>query len=410
MPISAVLQFRRALAHMDTDFPFGPLFGNCDTREDCVASAQDVYLRLLLENPDSNGVLQFDTIAALAKGKNGDLNYEKVKALIRVFRPERDGSLSLLDFARSVDTVYKELRLLRASVASSSKIDEALENIFNIVFYAVMIIVILTLMGFDPLSLFLSLSSIILAFAFMIGSASAKYFEGLLFILVQRPYGIGDRINVSSPQVDAVSTGAQGWIVENVTLFTTSIVLGATNERATISNGSLASSRIINGTRSTKAVIWFLLRFGLDVPYQKTEIFKMAVEKFVKARPREWLSFLGFRATQVAADLGYIEYIVVLQHRDSWQNIGALLQSKAILQSFCLELQKKMDMRYKSPPLPVDLKISDQATSQIISGVAPPGGIDGASGGSVLGRDPHDVAYDIQQHELDAVAAMFEGS
>ena len=50
----------------------------------------------------------------------------------------------------------------------------------------------------DPLALFLSLSSVILAFAFVIGSASAKYFEGVLFILVRRPYGIGDFIHVSN--------------------------------------------------------------------------------------------------------------------------------------------------------------------------------------------------------------------
>jgi len=43
----------------------------------------------------------------------------------------------------------------------------------------------------DPLGLFLSMSSIILAFAFMIGSASSKYFEGLLFILVRRYVRLG---------------------------------------------------------------------------------------------------------------------------------------------------------------------------------------------------------------------------
>jgi hypothetical protein len=78
----------------------------------------------------------------------------------------------------------------------------------------------------------------------------------------------------------------------------------ATNERATISNGSLAKSRIINGGRSPKAVLYFLLKFGLDVPYERIEVFKSAVEKFVKARPREWLSLLGFRATRVEADQG----------------------------------------------------------------------------------------------------------
>ena len=36
------------------------------------------------------------------------------------------------------------------------------------------------LLDSDPLALFLSLSSVIVAFAFMIGSAASKYFEGIL--------------------------------------------------------------------------------------------------------------------------------------------------------------------------------------------------------------------------------------
>ena len=73
----------------------------------------------------------------------------------------------------------------------------------------------------DPLSLFLSLSSIIFAFAFMIGSASSKYFEGLLFILVRRPYGIGDIIHISNVEQETSVDGSQGWIVQNVSLFET---------------------------------------------------------------------------------------------------------------------------------------------------------------------------------------------
>jgi hypothetical protein len=43
--------------------------------------------------------------------------------------------------------------------------------------------------------------------------------------------------------------------------------------------------------------------------------------------------------------------------REAWQNVVALLVSKAQVASFCLELSKKLDMRYKSPPLPVDLAV-----------------------------------------------------
>lgn len=163
---------------MDTSFPFSGAFGVADTRENCVASAQAVYDRLLLKNRTVNGRLHFDVIATLALDKRGELNQNEATELIRTFRPERDGTISMVDFVRSVDAVYRELRMLRATVAASSKIDKALESIYNMIFYVVAFCIILSVTGFDPLALFLSLSSIILAFAFMIGSASAKYFEG----------------------------------------------------------------------------------------------------------------------------------------------------------------------------------------------------------------------------------------
>jgi hypothetical protein len=66
--------------------------------------------------------LTFDVLALLAVRRQGDLDEQKLKALIKLFRPDREGNLTLLDFAKSVDTVYKELRLLRASVANASKV------------------------------------------------------------------------------------------------------------------------------------------------------------------------------------------------------------------------------------------------------------------------------------------------
>jgi hypothetical protein len=82
-----------------------------------------------------------------------------------------------VDFIKSVDIVYKSVRLLRASVANASKIDGKFEDIINILFYTVCVCVILSRLGFDPLALFLSVSGVILAFAFAIGSASSKVSE-----------------------------------------------------------------------------------------------------------------------------------------------------------------------------------------------------------------------------------------
>jgi hypothetical protein len=56
----------------------------------------------------------------------------------------------------------------------------------------------------------------------------------------------------------------------------------------------------------------------------------------------------------------YIIYRLILLH--SGQNVIPLLVCKAQVSAFCLELSKKLDMRYKSPPLPVDLSLVQRTT------------------------------------------------
>jgi hypothetical protein len=187
--IASVLKFRNALAFINDRYPFSYQFGPAATREDCIESCQDVYQKLLLQPGGmENQLLRFETLALIATSAEGQIDQAKAKDLVRVFRPDRQGNLSVLDFIKSVDVVYKELRFLQASIENSSQIDKSFENLVNVVFYAIVISFILSQLGFDPFSLFLSLSSVVLAFAFAIGSASAKYFEGLLFILVRIRY------------------------------------------------------------------------------------------------------------------------------------------------------------------------------------------------------------------------------
>lgn len=67
-------------------------------------------------------------------------------------------------------------------------------------------------------------------------------------------------------------------------LYSTTVRLAATNEVATYSNGSLAQSRIINAARSPQAVVSVLAKFASNTNYAKIELFKKAVEKFIKDR------------------------------------------------------------------------------------------------------------------------------
>lgn len=129
--VRAILKFRQSLTFLDTPFTFSYAFGVVDTRENCIESAQEVYMRLLLDTSDAE-TLNFHIFATLALRRDGTLHSDILKDLIKLLRPDRDGELSMIDFIKSVDTVYKKARLLRASVKNAQKIDRAFELIFNI--------------------------------------------------------------------------------------------------------------------------------------------------------------------------------------------------------------------------------------------------------------------------------------
>jgi len=188
--------------------------------------------------------------------------------------------------------------------------------------------------------------------------------EGMIFILVQRPYGVGDRIHVSSVEAESDPNGSSGWIVEKVSLFSTTVYWGSTNEYATMSNAAIANSRIINAARSPHAMLQVTMKFGIDVPFDRIVIFKSAVEQYMKARPREWLQLVGFRASTVTVDRGFIEYNIIALHREAWQSIGTILESRATLTSYCSEVAKQLDMRYTSPSLPVSLTVAAPSSGE----------------------------------------------
>mmetsp|Transcript_8520 Transcript_8520/g.25234 ORF Transcript_8520/g.25234 Transcript_8520/m.25234 type:complete len:510 (-) Transcript_8520:670-2199(-) len=396
--IGAILQFRKSLSKLDSKYPFSYSFGKAGMRDQCVQSAQSLYLRLLGSSPDRT--LHFNVLGLLALQPDGSLNEDKLKSLIKVFRPDRDGRLSLIDFVKSVDAVYKEIKLLRASVRSSQKIDKSFEKIFNVVFYFVLALLILSALGYNAIFVFGSLSSVILSFSFMISQASSKFVEGLLFIICRRPYDIGDNITVQPVNSESSMNGSAFWIVRDIDLLTTTVLFAFTGEVATLSNGSIANSRIMNGARSAPAVLYVTLRFSVDTSFEKLEIFREAVSQYVHKRPREWVKLSDIKNSDVSTEKGYVEYLVVLQHVNNWQELGSLFTSRSHARTFCHELSKQLDIRYQSPSLPVDLNFATPAGAALRESLA---GIPEDRVPSVVPQPPHPFSSDSDQiRELTA--------
>jgi hypothetical protein len=102
------------------------------------------------------------------------------------------------------------------------------------------------------------------------------------------------------------------------------------------------------------------LIFPIETPYETLEIFKVAVEEYLKARPREWLALNAFRVNYLQGEKSWMRIEVVIQHRDSWQNVGTILDSKGNFMSYCTEVQKMLGIQYKAPHLPIEMTIGDR--------------------------------------------------
>jgi hypothetical protein len=123
----------------------------------------------------------------------------------------------------------------------------------------------------------------------------------------------------------------------------------------------MANLRIINSARSPRAQLQFYMKFGVSVKPETIEEFKNQLFYHIRSKPRQWLCPLAFRLSKIAADLGYVEYFILLQHRESWQQIGGLLNSLSDVQQFSFELSTSLGMDFQSPALPIHFDSSSSA-------------------------------------------------
>ncbi len=142
---------------MDTDHPLSVPFGLANTQKHCAESSHKVFERLRLKHPESD-VVKFETLLAIALNDDGTVDRGKATSLRKVFRPHRNGDISLLDFVKATNDVYKRIKMFRAKTLNSAQLDDAFEQLINIVFYFGIMLLALGIFGVDPFSVFISMT------------------------------------------------------------------------------------------------------------------------------------------------------------------------------------------------------------------------------------------------------------
>lgn len=160
----------------------------------------------------------------------------------------------------------------------------------------------------------------------------------------------GDRITITGAEQVANPTNADTWLVEDISLTTTTLRFSSTNEQATINNASVANSRIVNHARSPRATVSIRICFTIDASQRQLDEYKRRLEEFFQDRPRLWVGLIHYRSERVDSDNGLVEYIYRAQHVKSWQDMGAIMKSKGEWERCADSLATEMGIIFDSPP------------------------------------------------------------
>ncbi len=161
-----------------------------------------------------------------------------------------------------------------------------LRNLAKVIFYIMLVLTIIPLLGINVTSIVALLASAGLAIGMAL-SGTLQNFAGGVMILLLKPYRVGDFI----------SAQGQSGTVEEIQLFSTKIL---TPDRQTIyiPNSSISSAIVDNYSRSaTRRVDWSVsISYGDDIDAARTAIFAMlaAHDKVLKdPEAQVWVASLN---------------------------------------------------------------------------------------------------------------------
>ena len=214
-------------------------------------------------------------------------------------------------------------------------------------------LLLLSLLNFDPWSLLLSITSLLVSFSFAFGQTVSKYVHGMMMIAVFRPYDLGDRVYLApmgSVESGPASNGVNSWLVEEISLGETKLRYGATGETAYISNYWLADMRCYNLNRTQPATVKIVSNFHISI-FDKDNLaqLKEALEKYVREHPRRWSSLDFVLCDKIDTNMENAVFILSFRHRHNWQEAASIKLHQSDLLQYIMAVSKKIGVDECSP-------------------------------------------------------------
>ncbi|KAL1520951.1 hypothetical protein AB1Y20_022510 [Prymnesium parvum] len=227
---------------------------------------------------------EFDKARLLAwlqqtTGKRGLHDKERAASLF--------GSSQIIDretFITGVERCYKEQRLLHASVTSFDAINAHLVRALVFLWGCISLFFFLVVIGVPFNELIIPSVSLVISVVLLAGRAPADFISGALYVLLTRPFDIGDRITISDPGKPPILYSI---IVKNIELNRT-YFLTSNGELLHIENHILRSMSMVNLTRSGPFTLMFQIQVPHVTPTAKITELVDGIKQYVAEKSTDW--------------------------------------------------------------------------------------------------------------------------
>lgn len=123
------------------------------------------------------------------------------------------------------------------------------------------------------------------------------------------------------------------------------------NEVASVSNGSIASTRITNCAQMKNAVVYIPLKLHISlllVVHDDLNVEKFKVQNYISNNPEAFDGLGFFGCNDINSDDECVMYDLCVRSRHSWQEAGRVLENRRRLFQYCIELSKETKVNFDS--------------------------------------------------------------
>ncbi|KAK9823582.1 hypothetical protein WJX72_003976 [[Myrmecia] bisecta] len=265
---------------------------------------------------------------------------EKAAQALKVLDVDGDGKISLPDIRDAVIQIYKERKNLAFTLKDTRTVVGKLEFITGIVVHILFIFFYLIIFNVNLGQVWLTFSSIVLAFVFVFGNSIRIMYESVIFLFVVHPFDVGDVLLVNGD-----------WCkVEEIALQNT-ILLRWDGVKIWQPNHILSNGAVMNVSRSANR--WEGFKVAVDVR-TTPDVFdqvEQAVTAFFKANPTEYTGE-KLVVANFAGDPLKFTLCVWWEYSHSGVELGRMSRARHALYMVVSKALVAANVAYTLPPYP----------------------------------------------------------